>query len=154
MPSTSFPFSRFMAASAWFLPPMVTKQTLSRTMVIFSTTPKAPKMNSTPRSLNSLGRPHTDNLAALILGGACGRPERGGLVSWLMFRFSRGARIQTHLYNGISGFSRRGEALRPRGPCDNNPLLPLETLLVFGLPWKRGLPPLRVSPGREGASNS
>lgn len=60
----------------------------------------------------------------------------------------------THLYNGISGFSRRGEALRKRGPCDLNPLLPLETLLFFGLPSKRGLPSLRVSPGREGASNS
>lgn len=83
-----------MAASAWSLPPMVTKQTSSRTMVTFSTTPKAPKMNSTPRSLNSPGRPQTDSLAALILGGACGRPELGGLVSWSMFRFSRGTRIQ------------------------------------------------------------
>lgn len=135
-----------MAASAWSLPPMVTKQTSSRTMVKFSTTPKAPKMNSTPRSLNSPSRPQTDSLAALILGG--------GLVSWLMFRFSRGTRIQTHLYNGISGFSRRGEALRKRGPCDLNPLLPLKTFLFFGLPSKRGLPSLRVSPGREGASNS
>lgn len=120
-----FPFSRLMAASAWSLTPMVTKQTSSRTMVTFSTSPKFLKMNSTPRSPKSPGRPRTVRLEAMVLGGACGRFERGGLVPWLIFRFRRGTRNHTHPYNRISGFSTRGEALRQRGSCDFNPLVPL-----------------------------
>lgn len=143
-----------MAASAWSLAPMVTKQTSSRTMATVSTSPKFLKMNSTPRSLKSPGRPQTDNLVALVLGGACGRPERGGLVPWLIFRFRRGTRNQTYRYNGISGLSARGEALRQRGSCDLDPLLPLETLIFSGSSWKRGLPSLRILPGREAASTS
>lgn len=52
----------------------------------FSTSPKPFSINST---LRSLGRPpQTDKLVALVLIGACGRSERGGLVLWLILKSS------------------------------------------------------------------
>lgn len=49
-----------------------------------STSPKFFNINST---LRSLGRPsQIDSLVALVLIGACGRSERGGLVLWLILK--------------------------------------------------------------------